>query len=48
MQLLSFSTGDQLKNQRTFTDYYTGYGWFGQLTTITTSECYSVKSRQVL
>jgi len=35
--------GDSIKSQSTFTEYYDGYGFFGQLTTFTTDEMYAVK-----
>lgn len=40
---LSLQPGDQLKNQALFSDYYAGYGMYGQLTTFTTDETYTLK-----
>ena len=40
---LSLQPGDQLKNQVLFSDYYDGYGMYGQLTSFTTDETYTLK-----
>jgi len=40
---VSFSGGDQLKSQASFTEYYPGYGFFGQLSTLTTDTMYALK-----
>jgi len=40
---LPLEAGDQLKSQSRFTDYYAGFGFFGQLSTLTTDESYTLK-----
>jgi len=40
---MALANGDRVHNQRTFTEYYTGYGFFGQLTELTANEMYTVK-----
>ena len=40
---LSLSSDDHVKDQRTFTDYYVGYGFFGGLTELSTDTMYAVK-----
>ena len=40
---LSLSSGDYIKSQSSFTDYYEGYGFFGVLSSVTTAEMYAVK-----
>jgi len=40
---LALNTDDYVKNQGSFTTYYAGYGFFGQLATLTTDEMYAVK-----
>jgi len=35
--------GDYVKSQSTFSEYYSGWGFFGGLTTLTTDEMYQVK-----
>ena len=37
---IPLSTGDHIKNQRVFADYYEDFGFFGGLSTLTTSEMY--------
>ena len=34
---------DQIKNQRTFADFYNGYGWYGALTRFNTNEMFAFK-----
>ena len=41
--VVSLEAGDHVKNAFQFTDYYDGYGFYGQLTTVTTNELYAVK-----
>ena len=40
---LPLSLGDQVKSQFSFTDFYGEYGFFGQLTTLTTDTMYAIK-----
>ena len=40
---LPLSTEDLIKNQFSFTNFYEGYGFFGQLTSVNTDEMYAVK-----
>ena len=40
---LGLRNGDHVKSQFLFTDYYEGFGFFGQLRTMHTDEMYSVK-----
>jgi len=40
---VSLQSGDHIKNQMIFSDYYGGYGFFGGLETLSTNEMYSVK-----
>ena len=40
---VTLQAGDQVKSQRQFTDYYAGFGFYGQLTTFNTNEMYTVK-----
>lgn len=39
----SLGSGDFIKNQAVFADYYAGFGFFGGLNTLTTNEMYAVK-----
>jgi len=39
----TLGTGDNVKSQQTFTEYYDGYGFFGGLTTLTTGAMYAVR-----
>jgi len=40
---LSLAAGDHIKSQTQFTDYYEGYGFFGQLATLSNEESYRLK-----
>lgn len=40
---LILRTGDHVKSQFAFSDYYAGYGFFGQLNMMRTDEMYAVK-----
>ena len=40
---LELRGGDHLKSQYLFSDFYEGYGFFGQLRTLTTMDMYAVK-----
>ena len=40
---LALLNGDHIKSQFQFTDYYEGFGFFGQLSTLHTDEMYAVK-----
>jgi len=40
---VALANGDYAKDQTHFTDYYEGYGFFGGLSTLTTSTMYKVK-----
>jgi len=39
--LTTLASDDAIKNQMVFTNYYSGYGFFGQLTTLTNGEMYA-------
>ena len=39
----SLAAGDHLKNQFTFTDYYHGFGFYGQLASLTGDTMYAIK-----
>uniref|UniRef100_A0A7S3ANW4 Uncharacterized protein n=1 Tax=Haptolina ericina TaxID=156174 RepID=A0A7S3ANW4_9EUKA len=40
---LALTTGDHIKSQTLFSDYYLGYGFFGGLKALTTDTMYAVK-----
>jgi hypothetical protein len=40
----SMQSGDQIKDQYVFTEYYPGFGFFGGLTALTTNSMYAVLS----
>ena len=40
---IALQGGDHVKNQQSFTDYYQGFGFFGQLLTMTTGEMYALQ-----
>ena len=42
-----FVAGDHVKNQATFTDYYAGYGFYGQLSHFSTNEMFAIKRANV-
>uniref|UniRef100_A0A7S3AI73 Uncharacterized protein n=1 Tax=Haptolina ericina TaxID=156174 RepID=A0A7S3AI73_9EUKA len=41
--LTTLDTTDTLKSQMQFTTYYSGFGWFGQLSTLVPGEGYKLK-----
>jgi len=43
---LTLAQDDQVRNQRDFTMYYPGYGFFGGLDTMSTNEMYTIKITQ--
>jgi len=43
---LTLAQDDQVRNQRDFTMYYPGYGFFGGLGAMTTNEMYTIKVTQ--
>lgn len=41
----AFETGDYVKDQGTFAQYYPGYGWYGTFATVTTDSMFKVKKK---
>jgi hypothetical protein len=43
MSGMSFSANDVIKSQTSYTQYYDGFGWFGQMTAFDMNQMYAVK-----